>query len=924
MLEIHIKTYISIKERNINRMEKDNKSINTNYLNKRNKTIKLRAKNYINRSKLIFSYLIEFLIVNYILFKLPKTAFLIKSPDSYIKLETIDTGEQQIFSKDYDINKFYPYRIFINGRVHILRDKKVFLENNNRIIMLEWNNTNPNLSYMFANLQSIQSVYLNNIFNESLNNLSYMFYNCKNLRTFAYSNSKNNFEIVDTTKMFYNCISLTSLSFENNYTANNINMSYMFYNCHKLNEIYFASTMIVNNIKEIFSNCYSLKTIDLSNFQSIIEIDASQLFYNCHNLTNMIKTDGNILINDMNFMFYNCYKLTSINLTNFKINSSINMSYSFYNCQNLIDLDWTNGIVISNNPTDMRNMFYNCSSIKLIELPFSQTNDNINMTKMFFNCINLTDIILVSNSLYKPNDIHAMFYNCFSLISLNLNGRIKTDNVSDMSYLFYNCSSLISLNISFTGIKTKNMKSMFQNCKSLTSINLHEFQTSNVEIMWNMFKGCEKLESLNLDLFDTSKVTDMESMFEGCSNLISLSLEHFNTTRVKYMNKMFKDCTSLKSLNFRNIKTSSVGTMHQMFYNCQSLEYLNIYSMIEMGQTYKEMFTNTPNNFIFCIKEKENIPNIFELLFDKNDTVRDCSSDCYGNERLNISEKKLCCPFVRYKDNCYNNCPTKTKIIDKINICEDFNCTNYNEYYNYEQNNCTTDIRGFYINDSSSKTIDKCHDDCLECNEKWTNESSKCTVCKSEKPYIYLGNCYRDCEPGFLFQDNRNICKCFDQKCELCSEDSLSHNLCETCNMNYYPIENEPTLYYNWINCYKEPENYYLFNATYKPCFSSCKYCIKEGNYAKQFCTICNINNSFALIMEDTINSIEPTYNCYPNCSYYYYFDENEDFQCTQELKCPENYDKLINKEKRCVKSCFDTKKINMNSEKYVMKNVHL
>ncbi len=73
------------------------------------------------------------------------------------------------------------------------------------------------------------------------------------------------------------------------------------------------------------------------------------------------------------------------------------------------------------------------------------------------------------------------------------------------------------------------MRGIFQNCKSFVSLNLSEFNTKNVEIMWDMFKGCSELESLeiNTDKFDTSNVIDMESMFEDCSKLTSLSFKKF-------------------------------------------------------------------------------------------------------------------------------------------------------------------------------------------------------------------------------------------------------------------------------------------------------------------------------------------------------------------------------------------------------------
>ena len=864
---------------------------------------KYKTKHYINNLNYIYSYLVHIFLIKYILFLLPKKVKLYSPPENYITLKVNKIGEQQIFSDEYNIDEFYPYRIYINSKVKIMKNKKVFVEKKNTIIKLEWINTNSNYANMFSNLLNIESITINNMLNDSLNNISYMFFNCQNLKSFILTGKNNNYQIIDATKMFYNCSSLTSVSFKNIYKTNGINISYIFYNCYKLTYIHFSSEMKVNDMNNMFYNCSSLEFIDLSNFHSVNEVNVSFLFYNCHNLVSFKETNTIFSINDMSYMFYNCSKIDSFNLNNFKIGSSTNMSFLFYNCNNLSNIEWISGMDHSSIPSDMNNMFYNCTSIISINLPFYEGNENINMSRMFYNCNNLTNIEFQNTNPYYPNDMHEMFFNCSSLESLDLRNKIITDNTLDMSYLFFNCTSLNSLQFIFQNKETKNMQGIFQNCKSFTSLDLSNFFTPNVEIMWDMFKDCSQLSSLNLETFDTSKVTDMESMFEGCSSLISLSLDNFETSKVQYMNKMFKDCTNLTSLNFKTINTKSVGTFHQMFYNCQNLEYLNIYSMTENGQSYAEMFSYTSNNFTFCIKEKENIPNIFELLFNKTNTIRDCSNNCYDNTRVNISLKKLCCPYFRYEDNCYNKCPAKTRVKDQINICEDFICPNDNEYYDYEQNNCINNIKGYYINDTEYKTIDKCHEDCSECKTKWTNESTKCTKCKNEKPYIYLGNCYSNCTPGFYQRDK---CKCFNTKCEICSEDSLEYNLCETCNEDYYPMENDSTNYNGWINCYNEPENYFLLNDIYKPCFSSCKYCQKEGNYERQFCLSCNDNNSFALIMDESIDSI---YNCYPNCTYYYYFDENKKYQCTKENKCPEDYDKLIDGDRRCVKSCSETKK---------------
>ena len=120
---------------------------------------------------------------------------------------------------------------------------------------------------------------------------------------------------------------------------------------------------------------------------------------------------------------------------------------------------------------------------------------------------------------------------------------------------------------------------------------------------------------------------------------------------------MFQNCVNLKTLYFANLTTESLGTMYRMFYNCQKLEYLNLYSLTESGQSVFQMFDSSSNTFTLCVKEKEDIPNIFQVI---NGTLiqRDCSENCYGveNKRLHIPSKKLCCSKYVYGEKCLDKC----------------------------------------------------------------------------------------------------------------------------------------------------------------------------------------------------------------------------------------------------------------------------
>ena len=47
--------------------------------------------------------------------------------------------------------------------------------------------------------------------------------------------------------------------------------------------------------------------------------------------------------------------------------------------------------------------------------------------------------------------------------------------------------------------------------------------------------------------------------------------------------------------------------------------------------------------------------------------------------------------------------------------------------------------------------------------------------------------------------------------------------------------------------------------------------------------------------------------NCYENCSYYYYFDNNYIYNCTEKDECPQDFKFLVPELKQCFSSCSDT-----------------
>ena len=224
-------------------------------------------------------------------------------------------------------------------------------------------------------------------------------------------------------------------------------------------------------------------------------------------------------------------------------------------------------------------------------------------------------------------------------------------------------------------------------------------------------------------------------------------------------------------------------------------------------------------------------------------------------------------------------------------------------YFNYEQTGCIDIIEnGFYCNDTSKKTIDKCHDDCETCEYGPTEQYKNCKECKNSL-YADFGQCVSTCPNGTYIdpKDNKIKCKCkVAEKCLSCNPQSYENKLCVSCNKDqgYYPLEKDYNKNY-FIECYKNPDKYYLKNNSfYKSCYKKCQKCNKHGNDTFHNCIEC--------IEGYTLTKDFGKSQCYKKCDYYYYYNTTNHRVCTINNSCPENLTKIVNSTNRCVKECSE------------------
>ena len=163
--------------------------------------------------------------------------------------------------------------------------------------------------------------------------------------------------------------------------------------------------------------------------------------------------------------------------------------------------------------------------------------------------------------------------------------------------------------------------------------------------------------------------------------------------------------------------------------------------------------------------------------------------------------------------------------------------------------------------------------------------------------YEYNGKCYENCSNGYILDNNIYKCKCELEKCLTCPQEALNKNLCTKCNNNYYEMENEPSNIGEYINCYKEVKGYYLDknDSLFKKCYDTCETCEVKGDNITHNCLKCKTNYTFEIKNNNYSN-------CYENCSYYYYFDNENFYHCTFNLSCPNEYPLLLHDKNECVK----------------------
>ena len=513
----------------------------------------------------------------------------------------------------------------------------------------------------------------------------------------------NTSKVTNMEKMFCFCMDLQSLDLSYFDTSNVTNMSYMFSSCYDLESLNLASfnTSKVEEMSGMFNQCWKLQDIYVSELFVVPQKDlkTQYMFNDCRKLPNYDKyeTDyhrayygtkdskGGYLKNATDYclpivayadgtLTFHCSLKTSLEKDEYYLNEdgkepgwiSTNKEkitkvvfgksffvarptscyHWFYSCTNLENIEGMENVNTSK-VTNMEGMFYNCSSLKSLNVLNLSTSNVANMSSMFGGCSNLVSLNLENFNMGTVKRVDKMFKDCSNLTTIYAKKNfLLGNNVQSGDNMFTGCTKLVG-DIVYDENKVDKTYAKFEGgylsdrlytrpwvkyvngtltflygYKKTLDANMNEYILERIS-SWhsnrsevtrvvfdksfasarptdcaNWFERFRKLTTIDgIENLNTSNTVFMESMFEGCSQLTSLDFSAFDTQNVKRMESMFEGCSQLTSLDLSTFDTQNVQCMDYMFYGCSNLTtiYASDKFIVQEG-------TRGVNMFVGCTK----------------------------------------------------------------------------------------------------------------------------------------------------------------------------------------------------------------------------------------------------------------------------------------------------------------------------------
>ena len=353
------------------------------------------------------------------------------------------------------------------------------------------------------------------------------------------------------------------------------------------------------------------------------------------------------------------------------------------------------------------------------------------------------------------------------------------------------------------------------------------------------------------------------------------------------------------------------------------------------GKTYHGVFDVTTHQIVFNTDEDIDVfipyseysmlaitkETAYEVCFIKDELNNKCISECSASTKLVLDVDGNKCKENSCEENqyliipegvCSEKCDTSIYIEkDKTcGLCRDIDSSkkykivnsseclsakpDNTEYYKKELYLLVCK-RGYKL--ESNQCVTNCYDTCKTCDDYSADETNQlCLDCKDG--YYLDGTAPANCK---LIVNT----ECKDElkeKCAECNSESNYAGYCLSCKEGFYKV-NYTTLYPQFLDCLKKDDpiiqKKFFYDETiqeYRPCYKTCKKCLKEGDANNNNCLECETGYMF-----------RPGNNTYNNCvvySEFYYLTSYNQYKTLDIYQCPEESKYYILDKKSCIDDC--------------------
>ena len=472
--------------------------------------------------------------------------------------------------------------------------------------------------YWFAGCTKLTGIegieYLNT---EKVTNMSNMFMGCKALTSLDVTNF-NTAEVTDMSYMFMDCSALTSLDLTSFNTAKVTYMHYMFSGCSALTTIYASDKFVTSQVEassSMFYNCNKLigatifdkKKTDhkYANYGTDGYFTPVFEYAEFNNATGTLtfrrgpsKPTGAYELNDGDYFPMWTNHSNNINKVVFDASfakarptTCYNWFYNFEKLTTIEGIEYLN----TEKVTNMRYMFYGCSSLASLDVSKFNTAKVTGMREMFHYCYALTSLDLTSFNTANVTDMYRMFNECSALTTIYASEKFVTGKVDDSLKMFDQCDKLVGA-IKYDGNKVDHTYANYKTGYFTPEGGFHAYAefdegTGTLTFRRGLSKPAgaydlnvgindpgwlaqnKKIKTVVFDAsFACASPTSCRYWFCVCPNLTTIEgIEYLNTEKVMNMNSMFDRCSALTSLDLTSFNTANVTDMSYMFMGCSAL-----------------------------------------------------------------------------------------------------------------------------------------------------------------------------------------------------------------------------------------------------------------------------------------------------------------------------------------------------------------